>query len=383
VIDITTPVAGAAAPGAASSDSLARMIARVAHVAHLRRSPDLRRLRGLPWIALAWLGLQGVASADDPLAQARKAVAESDYVSARPALLAALDTGGRGPDELAEIYRLTGIVEAALGDARAATDAFTHLFALSPRATMPEGTSPKITRPFDAASRYVASHGALEVKMETRASPPAITLVVVSDPLNMVAAARAVFVVDAGAERSEDVEVASERTEVALPAGRRIDARIAALDVHGNRLVEIGSRDVPIVIVGEAPAVVAAPPPRPAPVVVHAAARPVYLRWWPYAAAGVAALGVTSYVALAARSETDDLNRLVADSVHHRFSDATAVEDRARRDVLLTNIGLGVTGALALTAGVLYLTTPRDRVEARVAVVPLGGGGALVLGGKL
>ena len=335
-----------------------------------------------------WFRLQGVAAADDSLAQARKAVAESDYVAARPALTAALDAGGSGPDELVEIYRLTGIVAAALGDARGAIDAFTHLLVLAPRATLPDGTSPKITRPFDAAAHYVASHGALEVKLETRAAPPAITLVVVSDPLSMVAVARVVFTVDGGAEHSQEAEVGSERTEVALPAGRRIDARIAALDVHGNRLVDIGSRDVPVVIVGEPPPVVvaAAPPPPPSPPpppVVRAARRPLYVRWWPYAAAGGLALGATGYFALAARSETDDLQRIIADSAHHRFGDATAVEDRARRDVLLTNIGLGVTGALAIAAGALYLTAPRDRVETRIAVVPLAGGCALVLGGKL
>lgn len=336
-------------------------------------------------IALVLLWLEGVASADDSLAQARKAVAESDYVAARPALVAALDAGGRGPDDLVEIYRLTGIVEAALGDARAATEAFTRLLALSPRAALPDGTSPKIRRPFDAAARYIASHGALEVKMETAARPPAITLIVVGDPINMVAAAHAVFTVDGGAERSKDVEVASDRTEVALPAGRRIDARIAALDVHGNRLVEIGSRDVPIVIIGDAPPAVAAPaapPPRRVPVVVRAAARPVYLRWWPYAAAGVAVLGATGYFAWSARSDADELDGIIAGSAQHSFDDARAVEDRARRNVLLTNIGLGVTGALAVAAGVLYLTTPRDRVETRVAAVPLAGGGALVLGGK-
>jgi hypothetical protein len=371
VIGITRQAAGATAPGAVSSDSLAPMLA------------CLRRLRGL-WIALAWFRLQGVASADDSLAQARKAVAESDYVAARPALTAALDAGGRGPDELAEIYRLTGIVAAALGDARAAGDAFTHLLVLAPKATLPDGTSPKITRPFDAAARYVASHGMLEVKLETRAGPPAITLVVVSDPLNMVATAHVVFTVDGGAERSQDAEVGSDRTEVTLPAGRRIDARIAALDVHGNHLVDIGSRDVPVVIVGEPPPpVVVVPAPPPPPLVVRAAPRPVYARWWPYAAAGALALGATGYFALAARSETDDLQRIIADSAHHRFGDATAVEDRARRDVLLSNIGLGVTGALAIAAGALYLIAPRDRIETRVAVVPLAGGGALVLGGKL
>src|SRR5512147_2968848 len=42
---------------------------------------------------LALLLIEGVAWSDDPLAQARKAVAESDYVAARPALAAALDAG--------------------------------------------------------------------------------------------------------------------------------------------------------------------------------------------------------------------------------------------------------------------------------------------------
>lgn len=337
-------------------------------------------------IALVWLVLEGVAHADDPLAAARKAVAESDYVSARPALIAALDAGGRGPEDLIEIYRLTGIVAAALGDPRAATDAFTHLLALSPKSALPEGTSPKIRRPFDAAARYLASHAPLEVRMETIASPPTIRLIVVSDPLNMVATAHAVFRVDGGAEATRDVEVTAERCDVTLPAGRRIDAQIAALDVHGNRLVEIGSLEVPIVIVGDGPPVAATPPPpatlRRTSVVVHAAPRPVYLRWWPYAAAGAVLAGATGYFAWAARSDADQLRDLIATSAQHRYDDARAVEDRARRNVLITNIGIGVTGAVAITAGILYLTAPRDRVESRIVPVPLDGGGALVLGGK-
>jgi len=331
-----------------------------------------------PWLLL----LEGVAWADDPLAVARKAVAESDYVAARPALTTALEAGGRSPEDVVEIYRLGGIVEAALGDAKAATEAFTRLIALSPRAALPDGTSPKIRRPFDAAVRYIAGHGGLEVKTETASQPPTITLVVVSDPLNMVAAARAVFIVDGGPERTTDVE-ASERTDVVLPPGRRIDARIAALDAHGNRLVEIGTREVPIVIVGDAPAPIAPPPPPPRkpPVVVRAAPPPLYRRWWPYAAASVAFAGATGYFAWSMRSETDELDRIIANSVPHRFGDARAVEDRARRDALLTNIGLGVTGAFALAAGAMYLWTPREHVETRVTAVPVRGGGAVVLGG--
>src|SRR3954470_22820875 len=128
----------------------------------LGRSRGLRCLQALPWIVLVWLPLEAVAWADDPVAQAHAAVAQSDYAAAQPLLIAALDGGGRGHDALVEIYQLTGVVEAALGNTRAATDAFIHLLALSPAAVLPDGTSPKIRRPFDEAARYVASHGTLQ-----------------------------------------------------------------------------------------------------------------------------------------------------------------------------------------------------------------------------
>ena len=338
-------------------------------------------LRGL---VVALLLTEGVAWADDPLAQARKAVAESDYTAARAQLTVAFGAGDRGPDELVELYRLSGIVAAALGDTKAATDAFTHLLALSPKAVLPPGTSPKIRRPFEAAGRYFTTHSALELKLETGSAPPTITLIAVSDPLDMVAKAHVVFAIDGGAEQARDV-VASERTEIALPAARRIDARVAALDVHGNRLVEIGSKEVPIVIIGEAPppvVVVKPPPVVPPRRTSPGGARSVYLRWWPYAAATVAFGGATAYFAWSARSDARELERLGGDDALHSFSEAKAVEDRGRRATLLTNVGLGVSGAFAVTAAVLWFTAPRDRVESRVSAVPVRGGGAVVFGGE-
>lgn len=343
-------------------------------------------LRGLLLALFVFAGLagiEGLAWADDPLAQARKAVAESDYVAARPALTAALDGGDRSPDELAEIYRLSGIVNAALGDAKAATEAFTRLLALSPKAVLPAGTSPKLKRPFEAAGRFFKTHAPLEVKIDTISTPPTITLVVVNDPLDMIAKAHVVFTIDGGAEHTKDA-VASERTDVTLPAGRRIDARMAALDAHGNRLAEIGSKDVPIVIISDAPPPVVAPAPvaKPTRVVVHAAPRPIYLQWWTHAAVGGVFGAAAAYFAWSTRSDAQELERLNADSVFHQFGEAKAVEDRGHRHALFTNIGLGAAGAFGIAAGVLYLTRPRDHVETRLTAVPAPGGGAIVLGGS-
>ncbi len=345
------------------------------------------------WLVLALLLLEGVAQAQgrpDPLAQAHKAVAESDYGAARPALIAALAGGGRSPEELAEIYRLTGIVEAALGNTRAATEAFTRLLALAPRATLPAGTSPKIKRPFDAAARYFTDGKApLALTIETSARPPSITLVRVSDPLQLVARARVTFAVDGGPERTQEA-AATQRTVIALPVARRIDARIVALDVHGNRLSEIGSLAVPIVIVGDAPAVaVAAKAPVAAPVTPgvrvgrerSTRSVPLYRRWWPYAGVSVAFGGAAAYFGWAARSETRELERLNASSERHTFAEARAVEDRARRDLGFANIGLIAAGVFAITAGAMYVWTPRGDSDARVTAVPVSGGGAVVLGG--
>lgn len=81
------------------------------------------------------------------------------------------------------------------------------------------------------------------------------------------------------------------------------------------------------------------------------------------------------YFAWSARSAADDLRRLKRDGVLHTFSEARPVEDRGQRDTLLTNIGLGVTGACAIATGVMYWRRPREHAETRITAVPLRAGG--------
>jgi len=319
------------------------------------------------------------AHADDSLAQAKAAVDASDYMAAKSALAAALAGGGNGPDEMIEIYRLQGIVAGALGDAKAASDAFTRLLALSPKATLPAGTSPKIAKPFAVAGKYFASHDPLKVKTETAADPPSVTLVVVSDPLAMVAKARVWASVEGHKEKKLDA-TGKDKITVELPPGKRYELRVAALDEHGNRLVELGSGDEPITIVVEDKA-------KPAPVVERrpvepakpGATRPLYLKWWMWAGAAVVIGGAGTYFGIDAVLAKQDLDALNADSVHHRFTEAQDVESRGHRDVLLANIGWGLAGAIAIGAGVLYITEPHT--ETRLSIAPAKSGGAIVFGG--
>jgi hypothetical protein len=317
-----------------------------------------------------------IAWADDRLAPARAAIDASDYLAARSALLAVRDAGGCTPDETRELYLLSGRVEAALGDSQAATDAFVHLLALSPRATLPPGTSPKITGPFDAAVASLAHEPQLDIRVETRSEPPAITLEVVSDPLHLAVRARVVYAIDGGPELSEEV-AAAERAEIPLRPGPHIVARVTVLDEHGNQLVVLGS-EAPIVIAAPPPAVSVAPP---APVVrVHAVARPLYLRWWPYAAAGAVLGGTAGYFAWSAYQTASDLQQLNRESTQHSWREADQLRDRGRRETLLANIGFAAAGACAITAGVMAVIRPGR--ETRIAAVPLAGGGALAIGGR-
>src|SRR3990170_4417016 len=144
---------------------------------------------------LAAVLLAAPVRADEPedadLARARAQLDASDSLAARASLAAALAAGRSGPAEVAEIYRLSGQVAGALGQPAAAEDFFRRLLALAPRATLPPGTSPKMARPFAAARAWAKDHEPLRVKVETAAAPPALTLVVLSDPHGIVASARA------------------------------------------------------------------------------------------------------------------------------------------------------------------------------------------------
>jgi hypothetical protein len=325
-----------------------------------------------------------LADDDTALALARRDVESSDYLAARSALVAALNAGSSSPKELAEIWKLTGIVEGALDDEKAATAAFEKWLALDPDGKLPDGTSPKITRPLDAAAARMKKRAPLKVKTETSSDPPSVTVVVVSDPDRMVTRARVHVRADGGKEAV--LEGAGKgRITIALPHGKRLDLQVEALDAHGNRVVELGTTDVPIVITSEKPkgGGDVKPPPdhRIVEPVPAQESRPVYLS--PYVWGGVAIVfaGVGSYFGYEARVNANRLDDLNKTSQQHMFSDATALESTTRTDVLLFNIGMIGGGALAIGTVVLYMTQP-ETAEKRVGVVPTHGGGAIVFGGR-
>ncbi len=341
--------------------------------------------RATRWLVVAAIVAAGAgrASADEssPLDHARKAVDGSDYPSARAALTSALESGNASPDDLAEIYKLSGIVAAALGEPTAATTAFEKWLTLDPRGALPAGTSPKITKPFALAVEFSKRNPPVKVKADTSDDPPKVTLVIEDDPLHLITRARVVFIADDKPEKTID-GAGIDSIVIPLPEAARIDLRIAALDQYGNHVVEVGTPDVPLVIVGRArPAdtrVARAKPVKPAGP-YHP--RPLIGRWWLWTGITVALAGGATYLGIVGRSDVNTLAQWDATSVGRQYLDAKSLENRANLELWSFDIGMGVAGATAITAAILYLTDHHDRERARLAAVPISGGGLVVLGG--
>jgi hypothetical protein len=319
----------------------------------------------------------------DALADARKAVEGSDYPAARTLLTTALEAGKARPDELAEIYKLTGICEGALGNAAGAGEAFGKWLSLDAKGTLPFGTSPKIMRPFTAAQDKAKKTGLVEAKAETDDDPPAVTLVVVNDPQKLIVGAKVYFRVDKQAEQTLEGD-GNDRIKLELETGKRIDLRLHAVDKYGNHVVELGSKEVPIVITSTGKTKTIIDPKDTALVTKKPTEPPTprawYAQWWLWGIGTVVATGTAGYFAWQTRQDVNELNYLNDNSLAHPFSDAQAVESRARRNLLVTNITAGVAGAFALGTAILFFTRP-DTSESRVAVTPTAGGGAIVFGG--
>ena len=247
------------------------------------------------------MALAAGASADpptrDPLDVARELAASLDYERAlvivdREIARGAATTAAR----LVELHLLAGTLAAGLDHADAAQVHFAKVLALAPDTHLPDGTSPKITAPFDAARAATV-------------------------PLHVVfAGAGAAVTATAGPDPAH------------LFAGVRGDD---AIDEYGNAIAH--RAPVPIAPLG--PLAVDAPP--------------IYARWatWAIAAGGALVIGGTCAWRFGAAQ--DEWNTLEA-AGGHDYSELAAVQARGRDWGLAANVGFGVAAAAVVTAIVLF-----------------------------
>jgi hypothetical protein len=292
-------------------------------------------------VVIATLLAARIASADDALDRARALEARLEYDQALAIVGNLLERGDADPDRYVELRVFAGRLAGGLERSQLAEDHFARALAVRPNLTLPDGTSPKITEPFERAKTrrpqlVVGAH-----------AKQGVVVLEVTDPLGIVAGIAVRVRVD-----DEETQFV-ERKALRLTVGARSKiVGVAALDAAGNR-VWIGHVAEEVI-----------PPPA-----IRVVPRARIARWSTWAiVTGVAATGA---VLAAWRFDVaqDEWDRRRADG-SASFSELEAIEDRGKRWSLVANLGFGIAGAAAIATTIFAV-----RGSERVYVTPGPGAG--------
>jgi len=340
--------------------------------------------------------------------RAQREMIELDFERAIELLEAAEATGRNRRDQLLVIYRSLGESQASLGHRDAAESEFRRLLALAPEAELEPGSSPKIASPFGAARSFMSARPALAATCDQVGRSAVV--IVVSDPLDLVAAARPTRA-DGSALAGGKRATGRPHIRLDIPADAPAAIACAVLDRHGNELLRApvrkpvdkrpatgdgrgptsqrGGRDSNEVLppsddwtAGDGRRTtgkVGSAVDSPVELGEHGGSAPLYARWWTWGTGALVAATAGTYFALRVQSDADEWRALKRQSTQHTYREAADVEERGRRHALYSNIAFGATAALA-TVSVVVLVRETKRSPERHAVglrtTPLPEGGA-------
>lgn len=260
---------------------------------------------------------------DDPLARARALEAQLAYDEALASVELAIRRGTASRAQLADMYFYAGRLAAGLDRAADAERHFAAALALRPSLSLPDGTSPKIAAPFEAArARSVPLTARLVLTRDVIAVEP------VADPLGMIAGIAIRFTKDGRHDRRIDVNHLSIARDPAVTL-----VEIRAVDRYGNELWSAPPPDERRV---EAPR----PPPHDAPSPLA--------RWSTWATVTGLALGAGAVAAWRFDLAQDEWNELRAQPGGAELTELRAVETRGRRWGTAANISFGVAAAAGI-----------------------------------
>ncbi len=294
-----------------------------------------------------------VAGTGALISQAEEELDRLEFEQARKTVARARHLGDGTPRQIAEIYRLSGIIAGSYGNPDAAKAHFARWLALDPDASLDPGVSPRISEPFAEAQDAMREREPLRVEGLGLEDDRAVALVVQADPLGMVAGAMARFETPSGERRR--VRRSGESPYVLpLPQGLSNVVTVVALDRHGNHLAELSWRPEQPAPADEADSAPDTPPVKDE----QTSRRPFYAQWylWGGVASGLAASG--AYFGLRAQSDGRAHRALIDGGADPDGDEAQALGSQRRRHVRLgTAAGVGAAAA-ASAALVLIVTRP-------------------------
>ena len=191
------------------------------------------------------------------LARARQLYENVDYPAVATTLQRAIDHYGNCRDDLAEIYRLKGAIDAINGERERCQRDFEIFLALRPSYTPGPKEPSKIQSCIELALATPPEKRELhlEVELAAKVEPktPAPAAIKLRDPLRLAAEVQLLFrreglkvytVLEARADDTQSVVIPA----LALPAdgGYTVEYFVRAVDRWGGTLVEMGSAKAPL-----------------------------------------------------------------------------------------------------------------------------------------
>lgn len=193
------------------------------------------------------------AQAGEGLEQVERYLEEMEYRKALSLADRLLSAGGRGPEQLVQIYRIRGLCLAGLDKPEASMQAFRHLLAVDPEFRLSTAISPRLAGGFYQAVAYSKNQKPITLvhrPPETGAGEPLerISVSLQADPLGMVKVVRLVFSPGGGADQTVEQPVEG-LGEIALrmqglpDESDQVTYYLEALDAQGSILKRVGSLD--------------------------------------------------------------------------------------------------------------------------------------------
>lgn len=327
----------------------------------------------------------GAAKRSQHLDRAVEAVADRDYVKARLHLNLALRAGGHDRADTLLIYRLSGEVAAAFGYRAEAEHLFKHMLAIEPRADVAVNEAPLVVEPYDAARAYFSQdHEPIHVDIGRDGTE--VSVHVASDPMKMVVAARLLYRERGDIRRRDQPLVDGEDATIAVPERLRATASITVVDSYGNQLMDPvpaapprPNRPPPVVDIDAGPVAASLTDEPRTP----SARRSVLGRWYTWGALSVASGAAATYFGLQAQSRWDQLDQVIDRSDEHSFAEAAELEERGRRDALVSNIAIGAAVTTAVISVALIVRDARGRQPTqRLVPVATRNGAGIAFGGS-
>jgi tetratricopeptide (TPR) repeat protein len=306
------------------------------------------------------------AAANPDLERAKELLADLYFDEAEKAFTRALERGENGPNEVAEIYLGLGEISASSGDTDAAVDRFRRALAVNPGLELPEGISPKVVQPFEKARKSLGDgEGLRGVLVVDEDDGVRVGLRIDADPLEMIALADVSYELPDGKSSEARLKIGGEVTAIPLPPDAT-GVAVTLLDRHGNRLTELGRTEVPT---GRPGAVVPEPGPEPDRQRKDSGGS-VFTSPLLWGGLAVAFAGAGAGFGLSSSAAQDELEELKERSSEVEFSEAQALEDKARQRALIANVSFAAAGAAAVATVVFLLTGGGEDDEAGARLTP-------------